>query len=152
MTGDLLMATTSNISPLTAAAPWMDRVAAWDDTEADAAIREGLSVDLAAHLQTLFGLSNKEAAQLIGRSRSTYTRYRNQGAQLGPAEAERVVRYVRLVALAAETFGGQDTAVEWMQEPNRRLGDRTPLEMAETDPGARVVRDLLLGIQHGHVA
>ena len=132
--------------------PWLTRVAAWDDTEADAAIRKGLSVDLAGHLQELFGLSNAEAAQLIGRSRSTYTRYRNQGAELGPAEADRVVRYVRLVALAAETFGGLGTAVEWMREPNVRLSSRTPLEMAETDPGARVVRDLLLGIQHGHVA
>jgi len=146
------MPTTSRISSLPDAAPWMVRVAAWDDTEADAAIRDGLSVDLAAHLQTLFDLSNAEAAQLIGRSRSTYTRYRNQGAKLGPAEAERVVRYVRLVALGAETFGGQDAAVEWMQEPNRLLGGQPPLEMAETDPGARVVQDLLLGIQHGHVA
>lgn len=146
------MSTPLRTSPSTAAPPWLARVAAWDDTEADSAIREGLSIDLAGHLQELFGLSNAEAAQLIGRSRSTYTRYRNQGAELGPAEAERVVRYVRLVALAAETFGGQDTAVEWMREPNVRLNGRTPLEMAETDPGARVVRDLLLGIQHGHVA
>jgi uncharacterized protein (DUF2384 family) len=38
-----------------------------------------------------------------------------------------------------------------MQEPNRALDGETPLEMAETDPGATTVRDLLLGVQHGFV-
>jgi uncharacterized protein (DUF2384 family) len=38
-----------------------------------------------------------------------------------------------------------------MQEPNRALDGETPLEMAETDPGATMVRDLLLGVQHGFV-
>lgn len=128
----------------------LTEIATWDDLEADAEIRRGLSADVAEQLQSLFQLSNKEAAQLIGRSTSTYTRFRNEELDLGPAEAERVVRYIRLVNLAAETFGGEDHAVAWMQESNRQLGGRTPIEMAETEPGASVVRDILVGIQHGH--
>jgi putative toxin-antitoxin system antitoxin component (TIGR02293 family) len=123
--------------------PWLGRVAQWDDAEADAAIREGLPIGLAAHLQELLGLTDKEAAQLIGRSRSTYARYRSAGRDLGMAEAERAVRLAQLIALAAETFGA-------LSEPNYALGGRVPFDMAETDPGARVVRDLLYGIQHGH--
>ena len=130
--------------------PWLGRVAQWDDAEADAAIREGLSIDLAAHLQTILNLTDEEAAQLIGRSRSTYARYRNAGRDLGMAEAERAVRLAQLIALAAETFGALDEAISWMREPNYALGGRIPVDLAETDPGARVVRNLLHGIQHGH--
>lgn len=130
--------------------PWLSRVAQWDDAEADAAIRDGLSIDLAAHLQKLMNLTDEEVAQLIGRSRSTYARYRNAGRDLGMAEAERAVRLAQLIALAAETFGALGKALRWMRESNYALGGRIPFDMAETDPGARVVRNLLHGIQHGH--
>jgi putative toxin-antitoxin system antitoxin component (TIGR02293 family) len=129
---------------------WLDRIARWDDAQADAAIREGLPIGLAAHLQELLNLTDEEAAQLIGRSRSTYARYRSTGRDLGMAEAERAVRLTQLIALAAETFGALDEALAWMQEENYALGGRLPLDMAETDPGARVVRNVLHGIQHGH--
>ena len=44
-----------------------------------------------------------------------------------------------------------EDAAAWMQEPNRALDDDTPMDMAETDPGATMGRDLLLGVQHGFV-
>ena len=129
----------------------MRRVADWDDATANDKIRQGISIALVARLQELLGLTDEQAARLIGRSRSTYSRYRNQDTELGVPEAERAVRYARLLALAAETFGGLEEAAAWMEEPNLALGDDTPLDMAETDPGATMVRDLLLGIQHGFV-
>jgi putative toxin-antitoxin system antitoxin component (TIGR02293 family) len=132
--------------------PWLGRIADWDDAEADAAIRDGIPIGLAAHLQELLSLTDEEAAQLIGRSRSTYARYRNAGRDLGMAEAERAVRLAQLIALAAETFGALDEALGWMRESNYALGGRVPFDLAETDPGARVVRDLIHGIQHGHPA
>ena len=130
---------------------WVRRVADWDDATANVKIRQGISVALVVRLQELLGLTDAQAARLIGRSRSTYSRHRNQDKELGVPEAERAVRYARLLALAAETFGRLDDASAWMQEPNRALGNDTPLDMAETDPGATMVRDLLLGIQHGFV-
>ncbi len=130
--------------------PWLGRVARWDDTEADARIREGLPFAIAAHIQSLLDLTDEEAASLIGRSRSTYSRYRNKEQDLGTAEAERAVRFARLLALAAETFGSLEEATEWMLEENYALGGERPFDLAETDPGARVVQNLLLGIQHGH--
>ena len=130
---------------------WVRRVADWDDATANVKIRQGLPIALVVRLQELLGLTDEQAARLIGRSRSTYSRHRNQEKTLGVAEAERAVRYARLLALAAETFGSLEDAAAWMQEPNLALGDDTPLEMAETDPGATMVRDLLLSVQHGFV-
>jgi putative toxin-antitoxin system antitoxin component (TIGR02293 family) len=130
--------------------PWLGRVAGWDDADADRRIREGLPIEIATHLQSLLELTDAEAAHLIGRSRSTYSRYRNEGQSLGTAEAERAVRFAQLLALAAETFDSLEEAKKWMREENYALGGDTPFELAETDPGARVVRNLLLGLQHGH--
>jgi putative toxin-antitoxin system antitoxin component (TIGR02293 family) len=144
--------TSSPAPPAIVVHPWLERVAAWDDAEADAQIRKGLSVDLAVYLQKTLDLTDADTAHLLGRSRSTYARYRNAGKDLGTAEAERAVRFARLLARAAETFGSVGEAADWMHESNYRLGDARPLEMAETDPGARVVRDLLRGLQHGHPA
>jgi len=129
---------------------WLERIVGWNDVEADTAIRKGLSIDLAMHLQELLDLTDAEAARILGRSRSTYARYRNAGRALGVAEGERAVRVARLIALAADTVGALDKAARWMREANYALGGRVPLIMAETEPGARVVRNLLHGIQHGH--
>ena len=128
---------------------WLARVADWDDVAADKAIRAGLSIDLAVHLQKLLDLRDEEAARLIGRSRSTYSRYRGSGRELGVPEAERAVRYARLLYLASETFGSLEKAKRWMREENYALGGVAPFQMADTDPGATVVRDLLLGLQYG---
>lgn len=144
--------TLSSAQGLRSESTWLGRVAGWDNAEADDQIRRGLPTALAAHIQKVLGLTDKEAAALIGRSRSTYARYRNQDKELGPLEAERVVRYARLLALAAETFGALEEATDWMQEPNFALGGDTPFGRAETEPGATLVRDLLLGLQHGHPA
>lgn len=141
--------------PSTAAPPattddaWINRVAAWDDREADEEIRRGLPIDLVVRLQELLDLTDEEAAHVIGRSRSTYARYRSGKKELGVSEAERAVRYARLVALATDTFGSLPEAQAWMREPNYALGDERPVDLAETGPGAALVRDLLLGIQHG---
>ena len=128
---------------------WIRRVARWDDEAADKHIRSGVSVGLAERLQVLLDLSDEEAAHLIGRSRSTYARYKKKNKDLGVTEAERAVRYARLLHLANETFGSFQEAVLWMQEPNQALGGATPIHMARTDPGATIVRDVLEGIQHG---
>jgi putative toxin-antitoxin system antitoxin component (TIGR02293 family) len=130
---------------------WVRRVADWDDATANARIRQGLPIALVVRLQELLGLTDEQTARLIGRSRSTYSRHRKQETELGVSEAERAVRYARLLALAAETFDRLDDAAAWMQEPNRALDGETPLEVAETDPGAILVRDLLLGVQRGFV-
>jgi putative toxin-antitoxin system antitoxin component (TIGR02293 family) len=130
--------------------PWLGTVLDWNNADADRHIREGISVDLATHLQSLLDLNNKEAAQLLlGRSRSTYSRYRNERRLLQGAKAERTVRFARILALAADTVGSIEEAIKWMREPVYGLGGERPIELAETEPGARMVRNVLHRAQHG---
>ncbi len=128
---------------------WISRVVTWDNQQADEEIRRGLSIDLVLHLQELLDLTDEEAAHVIGRSRSTYSRYRSRNKALGVPEGERAVRYARLVGLASETFGSLDEARAWMLEPNYALGGESPIEVAQTNPGDTLVRDLLRGMQYG---
>jgi len=119
------------------------------DTEADKAIRSGYPVSVAEELQRFLDLSDAEMAEVLGRSRRTYTRYRNQQKQLGLPESERVFRYARLLRRATDIFGSEEKAAWWMKEPNPALDGRSPFEVALTTPGAVLVDDLLAGLEHG---
>ena len=119
------------------------------DTDADTEIRGGYPVSVAEELQSVLELTDAEMAQVLGRSRRTYTRYRGQGKQLGLPESERVFRYVRLLRRATDIFGSEEKAAWWMNESNAALGGRTPFDAALTAPGASLVDDLLAGLEHG---
>ena len=58
-------------------------------------------------------------------------------------------RVARLSAIAADVLGGVDAASGWLKEPNYALGDRAPLDVASTEPGAQLVERLLRRIEHG---
>ena len=120
-----------------------------NDTDADTEIRGGYPVSIAEELQSVLGLTDTEMAEVLGRSRRTYARYRKQDKQLGLPESERLFRYVRLLRRATEIFGDEEKAVWWMKEPIPALEGRTPFEVALTSPGAVLVDDLLGGWSTG---
>jgi putative toxin-antitoxin system antitoxin component (TIGR02293 family) len=119
------------------------------DIGADTQIREGYPVAVAVRLQEVLDLTDAKMADILGRSRRTYTRYRNQDKRLGVPESERLFRYLRLLAQAENVFGTREKAAWWMSELNAALDGRTPVEVAHTAPGAVIVEELLAGIEHG---
>ncbi len=44
---------------------------------------------------------------------------------------------------------GEEAAREWLKSPLPALAGKTPLEFADTEPGAQEVEDLLGRIEHG---
>ena len=84
--------------------------------------------------------------------RRTYNRRLQANQPLDPAESDRLMRFVRLVALAEETFGSLDKALTWFGRANHTLGDQSPLSFADTDLGVREVETLLGRIGHGLAA
>lgn len=127
---------------------WSDLQVA-NDTDADSQIREGYPVAAATRLQEVLDLSDAQMAEVLGRSRRTYTRYRDKGKKLGLPESERLFRYVRLLKKGEGIFGSQEKAAWWMKANNPALGGRTPIDVALTTPGAALVEELLAGIEHG---
>jgi putative toxin-antitoxin system antitoxin component (TIGR02293 family) len=64
-------------------------------------------------------------------------------------ESERVVRLSLLFKQAVETLGSIEEARKWFKLPNRALGQATPFDYADTEPGAREVEDVLGRIANG---
>ncbi len=79
----------------------------------------------------------------------TFGRRLAKGEALKPAEADAIGRLIRLTEQAEKTFGDGDFAHKWLNCPNPSLGDRIPIEMAETDAGAREVETILTRIAYG---
>ncbi len=114
-------------------------------------VRRGLPTEAVDHFLHAAQLSfNALDPRIL--NRRTFKRRQEQAQPLDPAESDRVVRMVGVVAAAEETFGDADKARLWLARPNRALDGETPLEMADTDRGARVVETLLGRIAHGLAA
>lgn len=96
--------------------------------------------------------TNREIANTLGISESTWVRKgRKPSGRLSPEESDRLYRFARILALATDVFENEDRAIEWLKRPQFGLGDRIPLDLIDTEAGAREVESLLLRIEHGGV-
>jgi putative toxin-antitoxin system antitoxin component (TIGR02293 family) len=59
------------------------------------------------------------------------------------------IRLLQIRAEAERVFADSTFAGEWLRLPNPALNERVPIEMAETDAGAREVEFILSRIAHG---
>jgi putative toxin-antitoxin system antitoxin component (TIGR02293 family) len=115
-------------------------------------VRSGLPFRAVARFQATSGLTLdriKEAAKI---SEGSFSRRKKSG-KLSLEESERLMRLGRVFEQAVALHDGdQDAAREWLETPIPALGDERPLDLAQTDPGAREVEDLIGRIAHGVVS
>lgn len=116
--------------------------------EAVAAVRAGLPVAVFEALARALRVPEARLARVVGLSATTLGRRKRAGA-LAPDEGDRVWRVAALFDRATQVFGGEEEAAAWLVDPNLALGDETPLALADTEPGARAVDDLLGRIEYG---
>jgi putative toxin-antitoxin system antitoxin component (TIGR02293 family) len=67
-------------------------------------------------------------------------------------ESDRAVRLMRVQSLAEETFANPNKANLWLRRPLMELGGETPLVVAQTEAGARVIETILGKIAWGAAA
>jgi putative toxin-antitoxin system antitoxin component (TIGR02293 family) len=79
----------------------------------------------------------------------TFNRRLAKREALKPVEADAIGRLLRVADTAEKTFDDTDFARKWLSLPNPALNDRVPIELAETDAGAREVEVILTRIAHG---
>ena len=77
---------------------------------------------------------------------------RRRSGRLTPGQSDRLLRVARVVARAETTFGDGAKAASWLRRPTRALGGEAPLDLLDTDEGAREVETLLGRIDHGLAA
>jgi putative toxin-antitoxin system antitoxin component (TIGR02293 family) len=97
------------------------------------------------------GFSDREIWQFIIPERTQRHR-KAQKERLTIEESDRLVRLTRVQALAEDVFGDAEKANQWLREGLGILGGKSPLEVAQTDSGARVIEQLLAKIDWGAAA
>jgi putative toxin-antitoxin system antitoxin component (TIGR02293 family) len=120
--------------------------------EAVEIVTAGLPVGAVRRFHETSGLTLERIKRVAGISEGTFARRKGSG-RLSPAESERLLRVGRVFERAAELYDGDRVgAVQWLETQIPALGNRRPLELAMTEPGAREVEDLITRIEHGVVS
>lgn len=115
-------------------------------------VEEGLPVLEIVQFGKQAGFTNEELARLIQIPPRTYARRVAGKARLKVHEGERAARLMRLFDRAREVFGTDENTRGWFNAKLLALGGQTPLDYAQTEPGAREVENLLGRIEHGIVS
>ena len=82
----------------------------------------------------------------------TLSHRKAKGEMLTRDEGDRAVRAARVLALGETVFGGNSRALQWLGRPFKQLDGRAPLDMLASESGARLVEELLVGIDEGYFA
>ncbi|MSU23034.1 MAG: DUF2384 domain-containing protein [Opitutus sp.] len=112
-------------------------------------VEEGLPVADLVDFGREAGFTIDELAKLVHIPPRTYARRVASRARLSLPEGERAVRVMRLYDLAKQLFVTHENTRQWLNTRLPAFGDRTALDIARTEPGARAVEDLIGRIEHG---
>jgi putative toxin-antitoxin system antitoxin component (TIGR02293 family) len=80
--------------------------------------------------------------------KSTFARKVRDKSTLSVEEGDRIARLARLKSYAGDIFENPEDAQTWLNENNPTLGD-TPIDLMQTDEGARRVETVLRRIDYG---
>jgi putative toxin-antitoxin system antitoxin component (TIGR02293 family) len=120
-------------------------------SEADLAriVHRGIRLAVLGHVQKA-GFSKQEIEHFIIPSR-TWRHRKTKREPLSIEESDRVVRLTRIQVLAEDVFG-VDKANRWLREPLGILDGKSPLEVARTEAGARLIEQFLAKLDWGAAA
>jgi len=112
-------------------------------------IKHGLPYSSFEALQKAVGIPQKKLAQVINVNHRTLSR-RKKEHKFQSDESERLLRIGRIVDRAIDLMEGNiDMAKAWLAQPAPALCGKTPLEYADTEPGAHEVMTLIGRLEHG---
>jgi putative toxin-antitoxin system antitoxin component (TIGR02293 family) len=77
-------------------------------------------------------------------------RKRGNGAPLSSEASEKLLRAARVRNLGRTLFTTDGAVSEWLSKPDASLGNMAPLDLLDTDLGAREVENLLRALAYGH--
>jgi putative toxin-antitoxin system antitoxin component (TIGR02293 family) len=120
-------------------------------SDIQAAIREGFPQTVVVEVMHAAGLTLKELASSLDLSPRSLQRRRREG-RLARHESDRLYRLARIIALAKRYLGDDESSTRWLRRPIRALGGSIPLQWIDTEPGARLVENVLGRIAYGGVS
>jgi len=127
---------------------WLGSAAHTED-DLLALVEAGLPLSIVERFEER-GLAKSEVLHIV--HPRTLKHRKSRSESLSREESERALRTARLLAHAEGVMGDPDAALRWMRAGKKRFGGRTPFEMIATEPGGRMVEQLLTQIDHGMFA
>ena len=115
-------------------------------------IRAGYSARILKAASHFFDVPDARIRTIAQVPASTASRLEKSNAKIDSAATERVYRMGTVTRMAIDVFENENSAIEWMRQPNRALGDTAPLDLMDTEPGAVSVRQVLNAIATGGAA
>lgn len=115
----------------------------------DFVIRKGIPFTAIRSVKAKLEMSDSEFAKILGMSLRTLHRKKETHQKLSVTEGDRLYRVLRIFALAGEVLESDEMAKRWLHKPQHGLGGRVPMELIQTEAGAREVEDLLEKIEFG---
>ena len=112
-------------------------------------IRRKLPASAVQSVTAATGLSQSELLRSLGMVERTIARRKKADELLSQDETEKLVRFARIAARAAQVFGDGDAALDWLRAPNAALEHNRPLDLLDTEIGASMVQETLGHIEHG---
>jgi len=112
------------------------------------AVRSGLPFSSFVALTKQLEISPQHFAAVFGIPPRTVAR-RKEARHLNPQESDRLYRVARAASQAVEVLGSIDKSRVWLKTPNRALGCEIPLDLLDTEIGARQVEEVLLRLNYG---
>ena len=107
------------------------------------AVQSGLSWNAVRKFLDITGISQQDLAKYLTIPERTFARRREAGA-FDRRESEQLLRLAEISQAALELFDGDTAATRtWLTSPVRGLGNARPIDFAQSEFGAREVRDLI---------
>jgi putative toxin-antitoxin system antitoxin component (TIGR02293 family) len=121
-------------------------------SEADLAriVHRGIRLGVLGHVQKA-GFSKREIEHYIIPAR-TWRHRKARREPLSIEESDRVVRLTRIQSLAEDVFGDVEKANRWLREELGILDGKSPLDVARTEAGARLIEQLVAKLDWGAAA
>lgn len=112
------------------------------------ALRTGLSFNSVVQLSRHTGIPLNRIFAAVNLSPRTMERRKLQN-RMTTDESQKITRFARVVALGDEVFADSSVTSQWLQRANRALNGIAPIDLLDTDAGAREVEAVLLRLEHG---
>lgn len=107
----------------------------------------GFDAKAIGHLKE-HGFSTDEIHRFVA-PRRTLARRIEKGEALTLGENDSAQRLLRISDMADRVFGEHDKAHHWLRNPNRALKGIAPIDLLESETGARIVEQSLYQIEYG---
>lgn len=118
-------------------------------------VRNGLPLTIQAEFLS-HGMTKEEFHMIIipHRTFRHRTERLNKGLPevLTADESDKALRAARVLSLAERVFGDRPKAFSWMRKAKKRFQGATPMEMLQTEAGARLVEQMLIQVDEGMFA